>query len=458
MTDLEIKKIVEKLENETIIENVRKMLIDYHPYDIAIIFKDLNKATREKIYQAFDEKELADIFEYLEDDDAVSFLEEINVKKASNIINEMEPDDAADVIGKMEDENIENYLSIMPKEDAEELNMLKEYDENMAGSLMSTNFIAIDGQMDVKEAMKHLIKCASDLEVIDPLFVCNKGELIGFIDLKDLIIARSPNKIVDIMNPSVISCEVTCDKSIAIKKIKDYDINALPITKDKILVGVITADDAIDEVIEDIKEDSLNLVGVNTDTKDETNIFKSMLKRLPWLICLLVASLLISNITSNFEEVIVQVTVFAFFQSLVFDMAGNAGTQSLAVTVRNISRHEMDTKKGVLKHLGKEFLTALFTSILLGILSFIMCFVYLLIVKDETVVKWLVSLIISGALMISLLVTELLGAIIPLFFYKIKIDPAVASGPLITTLSDTISIIVYFGLASILLSNILIGG
>ncbi len=458
MTDLEIKNLIEKIDVEKSPANLRKLLIDYHPYDLATIFKELSEQSRKLFYSTFDEKELADIFEYLDEEDAVKYLQEMNLQKASSVINEMEPDDAADVMSAMEDDNMQSYLAEMPKEDAQELGELVKYDDDTAGSVMSTNYVELSTKMDVKDAMKHLISVANELEIIDPLFICENDILKGYIDLKDLIIARSPNKMEDIMNPNVISCEVNDDIGMVIKKIKDYDINAIPVTDNGKLVGIVTVDDAIDEAIEDIKDDYSKMVGVTSDIDETTNIFKNMLKRLPWLICLLVASLLISNITSTFEEVIVQVTIFAFFQSLVFDMAGNAGTQSLAVTVRSISKHEMDTKKGVFKHLGKELLTAVITSVILGILTFGMCYLYLLIKNDKTVVYWLVSLIISGSLMISLLVTEMLGAIIPLFFYKIKVDPAVASGPLITTLSDTISIVIYFGLASLLLSHIMVGG
>ena len=458
MTDLEIKNLIEKIDVEKSPANLRKLLIDYHPYDLATIFKELSEQSRKLFYSTFDEKELADIFEYLDEEDAVKYLQEMNLQKASSVINEMEPDDAADVMSAMEDDNMQSYLAEMPKEDAQELGELVKYDDDTAGSVMSTNYVELSTKMDVKDAMKHLISVANELEIIDPLFICENDILKGYIDLKDLIIARSPNKMEDIMNPNVISCEVNDDIGMIIKKIKDYDINAIPVTDNGKLVGIVTVDDAIDEAIEDIKDDYSKMVGVTSDIDETTNIFKNMLKRLPWLICLLVASLLISNITSTFEEVIVQVTIFAFFQSLVFDMAGNAGTQSLAVTVRSISKHEMDTKKGVFKHLGKELLTAVITSVILGILTFGMCYLYLLIKNDKTVVYWLVSLIISGSLMISLLVTEMLGAIIPLFFYKIKVDPAVASGPLITTLSDTISIVIYFGLASLLLSHIMVGG
>jgi len=455
MTDLEIKKLVELVENENNELNLKALFKDYHPYDVAIILKELPTEKRKLIYKVIDEKKLADVFEYLDSAVAAEYLDEMAIQKASNIINEMEPDDACDVINTMDDENVESILAKMPKEDANELSMLKKFEDGTAGAMMSTNYISLQADMDVKDAMKYLVKNASDLEVIDPLFVCKDKILLGLINLKDLIIARSPKKISELMNPFVISASINESKNEVVKKIKDYDINAIPVTDNKKLVGIITMDDAIDEAVGDIMEDSLNLVGVSNTSKTD-NIFKNMLKRLPWLICLLVASLLISNITSTFEEVIVQVTIFAFFQSLVFDMAGNAGTQSLAVTIRNISRGEMNEAGGIIKHITKEFFTALITSLILATLTFVMSYLYLIIRGDDSLVKWLVALIISGSLMVSLLLTEMLGALIPIIFHKLKIDPAVASGPLITTLSDTISIVVYFGVASLLLNYLIL--
>ncbi|MCI6716459.1 MAG: magnesium transporter [Mollicutes bacterium] len=459
MNELTVKTLINQIHKEQDFVNIHKILIDYHPYDVADAFKRLDEEDRKKIYKALSSTELADIFEYLDEEDAVKYLEEMNLTEGAKILNQMESDDAADVINEMSEEGLDKYyLDVLPAEDRNELDTLAKYDEDTAGSIMGTNYIELNTTMDVKDAMRKLVLEANESEVIDPLFVTSDGILKGTINLKDLIIARSPLTIDKIIDKNFIACNVNDEISTVTKKIKDYNLYAIPVLDNDKLVGVITIDDAIDEVVDEIKEDYGMMAGVTSDIDEQTSIFGHMLKRIPWLICLLALSLLISNITSQFEEVIVEVTIFAFFQSLIFDMAGNAGTQSLAVTVRSISRHEMDNGKGIRRHLGKEFLTALITSCILGVITFITSFIYMLIRNDSMYVEWLVALIIGGSLSISLLLTEMLGAVVPVFFHKIKVDPAVASGPLITTLSDTISIVVYFGLATAFMSMVVVGG
>ncbi|MGM9899844.1 MAG: magnesium transporter [Bacilli bacterium] len=459
MNQFDIEKIVEKIRTEKDQCNLRSLLYDYHPYDVAQIFSELNEEERQLFYRTFKPEEIADVFEYIDEEKVVTYLEEMNLTIGAKILNEMETDDAADVLNEMEEPAlIKHYLDVIPEENREELNYLTKHEDDTAGSIMSTNYIEIEVDMDVKDAMKKMVQEASDSELIDPLFVCEKGILKGILTLKDLIVARSPKKIKEIMDDSdLVYCNVDDDISTATNMIRDYGIQALPVVDNMKLVGIITIDDAIDEVVEDVKEDYNKLATVEDETPEKTNIFKSIIHRIPWLVGLLVISLLVSNITSSFEQVIVEVTIFAFFQSMIFDMAGNAGTQSLAVTVRSISRHELDTKKGILKHLGKEFLIALVTALILGTITFVTSYIYMLIRNDANLVKWLVALILSGSLSLSLLVTEMLGSLVPLLFYKIKVDPAVASGPLITTLSDTISILIYFGLATLFLSQILVG-
>ncbi len=458
MNQLDINKIIMKIDENQTTVNLRKLLNDYHPYDLALIFSEFDDKKRKLFYQAFKPEEIADVFEYLDDEKVVEYLEELNLTVGAKILNEMETDDAADVLNEMAEPTlVKHYLDIIPEENRAELNYLTKHDENTAGSIMSTNYIELEVEMDVKEAMKKMVSEANDSELIDPLFVCDKGILKGIITLKDLLIARSPKKIKDIMDGSnLIYCNVFDDINTATKMIRDYNLQALCVVDHMKLVGIITIDDAIDEVVEDVTEDYNKLATVNEEQTKKMGIFRNIFHRIPWLVILLVISLLVSNITSAFEHVIVEVTIFAFFQSMIFDMAGNAGTQSLAVTVRSIGKHELDTKTNIFKHLGKEFITALTTSLILGIITFITSYIYMLIRSDQNLVKWLVATILSCSLFLSLLVTEMLGAIVPLFFHKIKIDPAVASGPLITTLSDAISILIYFGLATIFLSQIII--
>lgn len=454
-----IKKLTEQIKKETDLKKLHKLILDYHPYDIAIIFKNLLKEERIKIYNALSAEELADIFEYLEESIAVKYLEEMNVGDGTKIINEMETDEAADILNEMSEEGIDQYyLGKMSISNSNRLNKLVKYKSNVAGSIMGTNYIEVNVGTSIKETMKKLVKLASETEVIDPIFVVDNKKLVGTIELKKLIIARFYQTIDEITDYNVIYCNVDDEINNVTKMLQDYNLLALPVVENQELIGVITIDDAIDEAVDDLHEDYDMMAGVTGEIDEKRSIFSQVLNRLPWLIALLIVSLLISNITSKFENVIVEVTIFAFFQSMIFDMAGNAGTQSLAVTVRNISREDLNTGKKIRHHLGKELLTSCIIGLILGSITFITSYAYMLIWNKGVYVEWLVALIIAVSLMISLIVTEMLGTLIPIFFNKIKIDPAVASGPLITTLSDTLSILIYFGLASFFMNYVLIGG
>lgn len=458
MKKILIKKLIEQIKKENDLKKLRKLIIDYHPFDVSKTFEVLSKDERIKIYKCLDYSEIALIFEYLDENLAIKYLEEMNVFEGTKIINEMAQDEAADILNEMSDGLDKRYLDNMSKLDSNHLNELIKYEDDVAGSIMGTDYIEIEIGSTIKDTMKKLVSMAPVVEVIDPLFVVDNHKLIGAIELKKLIIARSYQSIDEITDYNVISCNAFDEISNVTKKFEDYNLLALPVTRDNLLVGVITIDDAIDEAVDDLHEDYDMMAGVKAETEGKTNLFSVVLSRIPWLITLLIVSLLISNITSKFENVIVEVTIFAFFQSMIFDMAGNAGTQSLAVTVRNISREELNTSKKIRHHLGKELLTSCLIGLILGSITFITSLLYMLITSKGIYVEWLVALIISLSLMLSLIVTEMLGALIPIFFNKIKVDPAVASGPLITTLSDTLSILIYFGLASIFLNFIIMGG
>lgn len=455
MKKLEMKNLTKNLIIENDPNILKQLLMNYHPYDCAIVFRKLPMDTLKKILNNVDVSCLGLIFTYLESLEASILLNEIDIKRAALILSKMEPDDATNILQNLDENIVDDLLKLMEKDDASDINNLLKYKEHTAGAVMSNNFIHLSVKMDVKEAMKVLIKEANDSEFIEDLFITDQNILVGVITLKDLIIARANQKIEDIIKCDISFVDVHDEISLVIQKMKDLDITSIPVVEKNKLVGIITIDDVIDEAIDDIDTDYVKMVGINEGKK--TLFLGNVFKRLPWLICLLIVSLLISNLTALFENVIVQVTVFAFFQSLVFDMAGNAGTQSLGVAIRLISKHEMDEKKDIHHHIFKELCLSIIQALLLGILTFGMCYLYLTIIKDHNLAKWLVSLIISISLILSLVITQMLGIIIPLFFHKIKLDPAIASGPLITTISDILAIVIYFGLATIFLSQI-IGG
>lgn len=428
-------------------------LLDYHPYDIASSFIMLDSSDINKLNKILPSTILADIYEYIEKDDAASILEDMDKVKAASILNEMMTDDATDVINEMSNENVQDeYIKLLDNETKEELTSLSKYSENTVGAVMTTNFIEVEEGMDIKEVMKHLVSEANDSEIIDPIFVKRGKMFLGCVSLKNLFIARSPQKIENIIDPVVITVDVNDEVKVASDKISNYGLYAIACLDKGEMVGIVTMDDVIDIVDEEANDDYEKFAAVSFDI-EEKSTFKMFLKRVPWLLLLLILSMFTSSILTGFEGIIKKVTVLVFFQSIILDTAGNSGTQSLAVTIRSLSRGELSSNEIILKRFSKEFLVGIINGIILGILSFFVAFIFLKI-SNNINNTFLISLVVALSIMISLFVSSFNGAFIPVFLHKIKIDPAIASGPFITTINDIIALVIYFSIANIMLSSI----
>lgn len=449
---LELRQLLHEKNKD---EELRQSLKKFHPNDLAKSFSELNDSERQVVYEVLDEEDIAEIFSYLDEMDAARFLQEMSYTQGADVLTEMPPDDAADILNELEDDK-HDYLIQMEPEDAKELSGLSSLDEDTAGSIMSTEFIKILIGTDVKEATRILGYEAHDAETIDPLFVVdNNNKLIGIVKLQDLITSRTPLKIDEIMNDNFIYGLIDEDKEAISKKITDYDVYALPILDESgIIKGIVTMDDALEVASDSIDEDYTKMAAVSND--DDLPFIKNILGRLPWLIILLAISLIISNITAKFEGVIEKVTVLWFFNTMILDMAGNTGTQNLAVAVRKLGRGELNDSHKTFLYVLKELLTTLINALILGIFSFGVTYLFIKLLNfDEGINAIYAALTISTSLSITLLITGMFGTLIPLLMNKVHIDPAIASGPLITTLNDIIAMVIYFGLASIMMPLIL---
>lgn len=455
MTTDQINTIIDFLESTNDLELIREKLISYHPADLAILLNNLSKEERKIVYEALSIDELSVLFSYLEEDQA-HYLSELDQQKVSSVLENMEIDDAVSILRDVDDERLkEDYIKLLSEETRDELEFISEIDEDSVGSIMTTNYISVNSNIDVKEAMKTLINEADESEIIEEIYVVENDLLIGIIDLKDLIIARSPKNINEIMKTNPITIDKNEKTTNAFLKIRNYGLSILPVVDNGKLVGIVTGDDAMDSYTteSDIKYGSL--AGVSTEDLREKNIFKNYIERIPWLLFLLALGIIISNVISVFEGIINQVTILVFFQSLILDMSGNVGTQSLAVTIQNLTREDSLSNKEIKKHLLKEFKASLINSLILTILSIGICYTFITIYGSYEHSPLLISLVISIALGLSLIISNFIGAILPIFFTKIKIDPAAASGPLITTLNDIFAVVIYFTLAALLLGLII---
>jgi magnesium transporter len=450
MKELKLE-IIEIIANENDLKILREKLQTFHPYDIASILEQVNFEERAKLYAGLNDQELADIFSYLEMEESAELFLELDISKGVNVLEKMEVDDAVDLLQEINTDEAKNYLSLISSETREDISYLSRQQKASVGSIMTTNYIEIACDSDIKEAMKILVHNADETEVIDPLYVTEAGRLVGVVDLKTLIIARSPMQVREIMKTNFIYVDMDEEIEDAAGIIRDYGLSALPVLDRGKLVGIITIDDAIDVIEDEVSYHYGNLAGVTSDIDEEVNIFASLKKRLPWSIGLVILSFLTSTVIGSFEDIIQKTTILIFFQSLILDMVGNIGTQSLAVTIRGLSRGELDNNQELKENLLREFRISLINSVLLAILTFLVVVIFLFFTNYQGNI-WVIGIVLSISMFMALNAAALIGVIIPILFEKIGIDPAVASGPFITTISDIFSVLIYYGLATLLVN------
>lgn len=445
----EIKKIL--LSNLDSNEK-RKRLEDYHKSDIADVLETLTKEERLTIYKIFSLDELADIFPYLED--VEEYVDELNPEFSADILEKMDSDEAMDILDELDEDNKNEIIELLEEDVQTKIKKLDKYSDTELGSYMSDNFIVIYNTLTIKEAMSVLVKNAGLHDNINTIFVVDKNnEFFGVINLKDLIIARSKDRLLDICRSSYPYFYDDDSVSDSINKMKDYGDTSIPIlSHDNLLLGVITPDILVDVSEDELVDDYEKLGGLSESEDLNESTFKSVKKRIPWLIILMFLGLIVSSVVGIFEGIISVLPAVVFFQSMILDMAGNVGTQSLAVTIRNISKKK--GKEENKKSLFKEIKIGFVNGIIISIISFVFISLFLLIKKQEIIsgngfniidsVK--VSAIISFSLLLSMTISSFIGAIFPLILDKIHIDPAVASGPFITTINDIVAVVTYYGL------------
>lgn len=431
-------------------EEVKVELLKYHENDIAKIFPILTLEERQRIYCIIEPDILADIFSYL--DDPESYFDEMPDEKVTDIFETMDTDDIVDVLEDLEDDKRNELIELMDKDSVEEIKMIESYDDDMIGSKMTTNFIAVDKDSSVKQAMKKVVEEAAENDNVSIIyFTTNNDEFYGAIDLRDLIIAREHDVLDDLIKtsyPHLLATDIVSD---VLNKIQDYALESIPVVDhNNHLIGVITSDDVIEAVQEEMGDDYAKLGGLSSEEDLEESTVKSIKKRIPWLLILMGLGLVTSLLISRFEYVVAALPLLVFFQSLILDMAGNTGTQSLAVTIRSISSDEL-TRKEIIKLVLKELRIGFFNGLILGVLSCGVVFLFLLIRSEEIVTGIKIAIVVGISMIGSMTIASLAGSLIPIIFKKCKIDPAVASGPFITTLNDVIAICIYYGLAWVLL-------
>lgn len=441
--------------------NIDEILQDIHGFDFASEFKELTQSEKESLFLQASNKSIANLLSYLSIKEAAFWIKKISLDKAIDVLDEISSDDKIDILNALDSKTRRH---IIPKlSDNEIIKELMKYDEDKTGAYTNYEIIKIELGLDVKQATKILIKKAPDVESISTIFIVDENNKYqGILSFKTLLKTKSPMKVDNIMEylePSNISDDI--EKTI--QSIKNYKVYEMPVVNDNNeLLGMVTSDDALDIVQKEGIEDFEKLAALPKIKKEKT--IKASLHRLPWLITLVLLSIPIALLTTGFSKELAGIAILVVFQPIMLGTPGNIATQTLAVSLNELS----EKGKINIKHFLKEFLSGIFTAIILTITSFIFAFLFMMIKKlnpgdnrlltefinnnNSQVVQALIfAMILSISLFIVIVVAPIIAVVIPVFLKLVKQDPAVASGPFITTIIDVSSVAIYFSLTLVML-------
>lgn len=452
METTKAQEIMELVTSGLSPDEIINALDDYHDSDIADAFESLEPSDRAKLYRVLGPERLSEIFPYIED--VGDYLAEITPEQAADVLENMDADDAVDALEDIEDDEArEQLISLMDTDASADVRLISSYDDDEVGSMMTTNFITIKSDFTVKQAMRSLISQSKENDNINTIYVEDENnKYFGAIDLRDLIIARDYTPLDDIISHSYPSIRADADISDSIEMLKDYGEDSIPVLNpNDEVIGIITPQDIIEAVDDEMGEDYAKLAGLTAEEDLDEKLIESIKKRIPWLILLLLLGFITSTVIGVFDVVIANMAVLVIFQTMILGMSGNVGTQSLAVTIRVLMDENVSGKEKF-AFVMKEMRVGATNGLIIGSFAFVFVAIYLHVAKAYLWAQaFEISSIVGLALLIAMMVSSLVGSIIPMFFHKIKVDPAVASGPLITTMNDMVAIVTYYGLAGVLL-------
>ena len=441
MTEDQITLQIIKVLKENKQKELDAILDELHPYDIAQIYEDLPEKHRTRLLIHLKIDILADLIQELSREEQLDVLSRLGIERKNKVLDEMDNDDLASLLDELSPEKMKSLLSGMKKEESEIVQDIINYPPETAGRLMTNRFVWIRDYYTVRDAVGKLKSFAEYAETINYLYVVDQHRrLVGVISYRDLLLADADERVHNIMYERVISVPDTEDQEEVARMIQRYDFLAIPVVdEEKILVGIVTVDDIIDVFIQEANEDIEKLSASGKTIDFDTKAFVAAYRRLPWLILLLFIGLISGSIISGYENTLHKVVALTYFMPMISGMTGNTGTQSLAVVVRGLATNDLD-KKDILRVIMREFAVGLIIGFICGILISIIAYVW----QGNAIL----GLVVGSSLFFTLIIGTLAGTIIPVCLYKMKIDPAIASGPLITTLNDIFSLFIYFGIAS----------
>lgn len=440
-------RIRDLLEQDEIGE-LRRLLVDSHPADIADAVDVLEDDQRLRIFSLLDDQTAAEVLDETEAEATSSLLKDLDSERAADILDEMPTDDAVEILEDLPKEQADELIGLMEVDEAAEVKESLAYPENSAGRLMTEEFVAVTVDMTAADVLGMLRAVAPRAETAYYLYVTDPGDtLVGVLSLRDLVVADPRAKVGDVMSTKVVSVGVDTDQEEVARVVSKYDFLAVPVIDEaEKLVGIVTVDDVIDVIEEEASEDIYLLSGTTEDPEAVHAPANMTVRRLPWLLVTIIGELMVAQVIRGFEEQLLSV-IFALvlFIPVVMATGGNVGTQSLAMTVRSLALGEL-VGKSIYRLIGREVLVGVMLGMACGFFT------------GGLAALWLgdfgLGLVIFISMTVTLMFSAVMGSLIPIGFKALGKDPALASGPFITTLNDITSVTIYFLLAMQLLPRL----
>ena len=443
LTDELISETLElvKLSDE---KSIVKIFSNYHHADIAEVLEELNSDDATYIIKLLDSEKTSDVLMELDDDYREKILKNLSIQEIAEEVEELDSDDATDIISELPEEKQKKVISkISDAEHKADIKELLKYDEDSAGGLMAKELIKVNENWSVTRCVKEMRTQASEVTRVHSVYVVdNDNILLGRLSLKDLLVADQKTKIKSIYKKNVDHVFDTDTAESVASTMQKYDLGAIPvINKKKKLLGRITIDDIVDLIKEEAEEDYQLAAGILQDVDVDDSIFELTRARLPWLIVGLIGGIGAAFVMGGFDEILLQHKILFYFTPLIAAMAGNVGVQSSAIIVQGLANDEI--KGSINNRLLKETLLSILNGVILAGLLFLFIYFW----KGEIDI----ALALSIALVAVVIVAGIIGTFIPLFLNKRGIDPAIATGPFITTSNDIFGILIYFMVAKLIL-------
>lgn len=439
-----MKEEILKLIKEQKLNDLRKCLEAINSADFPSLFEELEEDKVLIIYRVLSKEKAADVFSELEPDMQEKLINCFTDAELKRVIDELFFDDEVDLIEEMPSNVVKRILKTVKPEDRKVINELLAYPDETAGTIMTTEFIDLKENMTVSDAFEKIRKIGLDKETVYTCYVLTiDRKIIGVIDVKDLLIANPTDLIKDIMNPNVITVSTLNDQEEVAKMFDKYNFFAIPVVdKEQRLVGIVTIDDAIDVLQEEIQEDFEKMAAVipNDESYFKTSTFKHARNRIVWLILLMLTSIITGGILNNYESAFVSLPILVSFVPLLMDTGGNCGSQTSTLVIRGFSQDEIKLKD-FFRVWWKEIRVALIVGIALALVNTIRIFLQYGLDQGK------LALVVGLTLILVVMLAKSLGCILPMLAKKLKMDPAIMASPLITTIVDSCSVLVYFKLA-----------